>query len=476
MIRIHLTLFILAVLFTGCKPKKQLTQFKKVPVPNGFANRDVTHSTAFHSLSWENILNDTILKGFIAEALQHNLELAQSKQDVMKVYAHLRHNKGLNKPFVSARVASGVTRYGFFTEAGAGNYDANFSPFLNDDQFMARDLRDFYGGFQASWEIDIWGKLKSKKQAAAHRYLASQEGYQWAETQVVTAVAIAYIRWKTQLLELKFLDSTSMIQERACEFARQRKTAGLSNELAINQLEAQMLFYRAIRQTKEQEINESENTLNQLLGRFPTGLPIAVHDEMTVTKPINQLLTPLALLDRRPDVRQAALELSASGADLHAARMALYPEIKIDALLGFQTFNASKFFDPQSMTYQLFGGLMGPVINRSAYKAQITYTEAQQQQAYAHYHATVLKAYYETLKQVQRIENLKALINLKIKEVDISERAFQNAIDLFESGRVTFVEVFIAQKEMLNAKLELIDIQRQFQEAEIYLYQALGGG
>jgi outer membrane protein, multidrug efflux system len=467
--------FALILLLLACSQKKEIAANKELEIPIGYPEFSAVDSNIVE-VSWSNFFQDATLKGFIQEAIENNLDLASSRQEIVNLHANLRFAKGLSKPFVEGRISSGVTRYGFYTESGAGNYDANFSSFLSEDQFMARDLRDYFSGFHATWEIDIWGKLKSKKRAALRRYLASQEGYLWAETQIVSTVAIAYIGWLAQIQELKLLDSTAEIQQQALEFASQRKEAGLNTELAVNQLEAQMLNYNGIRLAKIQEIQESENALHFLLGRFPSS---SSPTETTLEQSIltkQHLPNPQVLFERRPDVRQAALELSASGADLHAAQMALYPTLRIDAMLGLQSFNVNTFIDPQSMSYQLFGGLVGPVINRSAYKAQIEFSKSKQQQAFYHYQKAMLNAYFETLTQAQRIDNIRKVINLKNKEVEIAARAANNAMLLFQSGKVSFVEVFIAQKEMLNAKLELIEIKRQLLEAEIYFYQAIGGG
>lgn len=465
-------LLVLAVM-ASCSSKKPAVQHQLLPVPTVQFGSEST--TGAQVISWNVLFQDPDLKLLIGEALRYNLDLQTNAQGVRVARAGVRFAKGLHKPFVEGAASTGVRRYGFYTDAGAGNYDANFSPNLNSDQFMARDLRDFYGAFHARWELDVWGKLRSKRKAALARYLSSEEALAWMETRVVTAVATAYIQLVAQQAELTVLDSAAEVQQTALLFARERKKAGLVNELAVNQLEAQLRHYEGLRHAKLQEVNESENCLNQLLGRYPKPIVAA---PAFLDQPLVKLpqVDAASLLERRADIRSAAHDFAASGADVHAARMELYPQLNLGGMLGLNAFNPAFFLVPESMTYQLLGGLVGPLLNRSAQKATIDYAKAAQQKAFVTYQQVVMQGFYEALTQTQRIDNLNSVVRLKEQEVTAATLGAQNAMHLFKSGKVLFVEVFIAQREMLTAQLELIQLKRQALDARVYLYQALGGG
>lgn len=459
------------VLMAGCASKKSTPSHQLLPMPQ----MAVGDSTNVGQVSWREMFQDAELKALIEEALQNNLDLQTSAAGVRQARAGVRFAKGLDKPFVEGNASAGVRRYGFYTEAGAGNYDANFSPNLNSDQFMARDLRDFYGAFHARWEIDIWGKLRSKRKAALSRYLASEEALVWMETQVVTAVATAYIDLVAHKNELEVLDSATEVQQTALRFAQERKKAGMANELAVNQLEAQMRHYQGLQQEKLQLIREIENQLNLLLGRYPKEIAAQSNflDQQLLVIPA---VASQDLLERRPDIRAAALDYAATGADLHAARMELYPSLNLGGLFGLNSFNPAFFLVPESMTYQLLGGLMGPIINRSAQKSNIDFAKASQKQAFVAYQQAVMQGFYEALTQTQRIDNLNEVLKIKAQEVAAATNGAQNALLLFRSGKVSFVEVFIAQRELLTSQMEEIQLKREALAARVHLYKALGGG
>jgi outer membrane protein, multidrug efflux system len=426
--------------------------------------------------AWKQQFTDTRLQGLIDTALHANLDLAMAVQRIEMARAGLHYARGLNKPFVGVGVTAGLRRFSEYSMDGVGNYDTNFSPNIREDQKMARDLPDYQVGFQAAWEVDVWGKLRNKRKASQARYLASVEGRAWVETTLVAEVASLYYELIALERQLALLQVTNDLQEKGLEVIRLQKETGGVNELAVNQFEAQLYNFQALAMSTSRARVMVENQLNFLMGRYPQpiSLDVAALDKDAVLPMATG--GPSQLMQRRPDVRQAEWELQATKADVKAARAAFYPSLDWQGLLGMHSFNASTWTNPSSLTYQVFGSLMAPVLNRSGLQAELQFSKATQEEAFLMYQKTLMQAYLEVFDQTLAMDNLQGMAELKTLEVDALMRAVDNARQLFATGRANYLEVVIAQKNALQARLELIEAQKLRHQAFVNLYKALGGG
>ena len=171
------------------------------------------------------------------------------------------------------------------------------------------------------------------------------------------------------------------------------------------------------------------------------------------------------------------MQLAAFKLDVKVARAEFYPSLDITAGLGLQAFKTDYLTKlPESLLYSLAGDIVGPMINRNAIKAEYLSANSRQLQSLYNYDRTVLNAYLEVSNQLSRIDNLKKSYALKSKQVDALQRSIEVSNDLFKSARVDYFEVLMTQRDVLEAKLQLIESkQRQF-NASIQVYKALGGG
>jgi outer membrane protein, multidrug efflux system len=466
-------IIIVSVLFGACKSVGISTQ-NLLPVPDTFIGQ--IDSASYGELDWRIHFQDTVLQSLIKEGLQSNLEIKKAIQRVEMSKAGLRYAKGLSLPFVVGTGSAGIRRFSLYSMDGVGNFDTNYSPNINSDQTMSRDLPDFLVGFQANWEIDVWGKLKNKKRAALSRYLGSIEGNNWLITNIVSDVAFLYYELLAVEREISILNETNSLQERGLEVIRLQKEAGSVSELAVNQFESQYFNFLGLTQDAFRRKNEIENQLNILLGRYPEQIRTdssLFDQEIEFSIPVGN---PALVLSQRADIRQAELELLASKADLNAARAAFYPSLNIQGMLGFQSFNAAFFAVPESFTYQVFGSLLAPLLNRSAIKVDLEFTRASQQEAFFDYQQTLIRAYTEVFQQTFVIDNLQKLVEVKEKELDALQRAAYNADQLFSTGRANYLEVILVRKSMLQSQFELLQARKEQLQANVNLYRSLGGG
>jgi outer membrane protein TolC len=337
-------------------------------------------------------------------------------------------------------------------------------------------LPEFFVGIQATWEVDIWKKLKNRKQTAILRYLSSREGKNFLVANLVAQIANYYYDLLALDFELEAIQKTIELQEKALSIVLVQKEAGTANELAVKQFQAQTLNFRTLEVELKQQIVEIENKMNYLMGRYaqPIGRNKTAFEKNIPTVVQNGL--PTQLLQNRPDIRQAELELQAAKLDVAIARAHFLPSLHIGASMGLQTFRPELLLNPASIAYSLLGGLSAPLINKNAIKANYRYANAKQVESIYQYQKTVLIAYFEAYNETIRLQNLQKMYEIKDKEVETLRLATESANDLFATGRANYLEVVFTQKNALQSQLELIILKKRQYNAMMDLYKSLGGG
>jgi outer membrane protein, multidrug efflux system len=470
-----ISLFILPILstllVTGCKPSQTVTQTTSRPIPGQYVHAVDTINMA--SVSWRNYFADQNLVGLIDSALTNNFDARIALQRMEQAKAGVQFSKGALLPTVGALAVPKITRYGLYTMDGAGNITTDIEP----GKIVPVNLPDFLVGLQTSWEADITGKLRNRKKAAVARYLASTEGKNWVLTNLVAEVAITYYELLSLDQELEIILETIALQENALSIVTIQKQAGAANELAVKQFQAQVLNTKALALEIKQEMFQIESKINWLLGRFPQPI-VRAKESFNVAIP-QQIQTgiPSDLLRFRPDVKQAELELMASKADLGAARAAFYPSLFITGGIGYQAYKTNLLFTtPESFVFNLIGNLSAPLINRSIIKAEFNAANAIQIEALYNYRKAILTAYVEVYNEVNNLDNLQNIYALRNDEVSTLSQAIETSTDLFRTGRATYLEVLLAQQNLLSAQLDFIDVKKQQLFGSVNIYKALGGG
>jgi NodT family efflux transporter outer membrane factor (OMF) lipoprotein len=457
---------------TSCKTPELIQKDVNNAVPESFANssQDTTNTA---SLIWQDYFNDPYLKALIDTALSNNQELNITLQEIQIAQNEIRVRKGEILPSVGIGAAAGVDKVGRYTSQGANDANTEIKP----GKEMPEPLQDYMLGAYATWEVDIWHKLRNAKKSAMTRYLGSVEGKNFMVTNLIAEIANSYYELLALDNELAIVKQNIEIQNNAFEIVKYQKTAARVTELAVRRFEAQVLNTKSLQYGIQQDIIEVENRINFLVGRFPQKVernPNAFGD--LIPKAV-QAGIPSQLLANRPDIRQAELELAASKIDIQVAKADFYPSLEIRAGLGFNAFNPSYIFtSPQSLIYSLAGELVAPLINRNAIKARYLTANAKQIQAIYNYEQTILNAYVEVANQLSNISNLEQTYDLKSKEVQALTQSVAISNELFNSARADYMEVLLTQRDALESKFELIETKMKQMHATVDIYQALGGG
>ena len=466
---------LVALVIASCAAPKSNPEASLKALPKTYINSSDSSNVA--TINWRQYFTDSILVDLIDTALVNNLDVLIAYQKINVSHAQVKYAKGLSAPKVNGAANAGGEKFGDHTMSGVGNFDTNLSPNITPDQQVPdKFVPEFYLGLQSSWEVDVWGKLKNKRKAATAHYLASVEGKNWVVTNLITEVATAYYELLALNSEIQIIDETIGLQKNQLDIVQVQKEAGRANELAVNQFQAQLLQSKILRLELAQKKVQSENHLNYLLGRYPQ--PITLDStRFTASLPTEiQVGIPSQLLSNRPDIKKAELELKASKANVYSAKAAFYPTFSITATLGLNSFNPSYIFSPTSLAYNALGGLVTPLINQSAIKAQFKTAKAEQVEAMYVYQKNILNGYVEVYNQMVYIDNLSQIYDLKDQEVKVLTTSIETASELFLTGRATYLEVIVTRSAALQSKLQLIEIKKKQFTAVVNIYRALGGG
>ncbi|MCG2613765.1 TolC family protein [Terrimonas sp. NA20] len=447
----------------------QRDENKNTPASFGGESIDTTNSA---SIQWKQFFSDQNLVNLIDTALKNNQELNITLQEVEIARNEIRMKQQALLPSVTLGGGVGVEKVGRYTSQGAGDASTEIKP----GREMPDPLGDFRIAAVANWEVDIWKKLRNSKKAAITRYLSTEEGKNFVITNLIAEIADSYYELLALDNQLEIVRQNIDLQKNALEIIRVQKEAMRATELAVQKFQAEVLKTQSLEFNILQQIKETENRINFLLGRFPQDIPREKNFIALVPTSVRAGI-PSQLLGNRPDIKQAELDLAAAKLDVKVARAEFYPSLGISAGVGFQAFNPAYLFRaPESILYSIAGDIAGPLINRNAIKAEFLNANARQVQALFNYERTILNAYLEVSNNLSGISNLEKSYGLKSQQVDALTRSIDISGDLFRNARADYLEVLMTQRDALEAKLELIETKQQQMSAVVQIYRSLGGG
>ncbi|MFZ6010048.1 MAG: TolC family protein [Bacteroidota bacterium] len=429
-------------------------------------------SSNIAKINWKQYFKDTTLIALIDTALMKNQELNIALREIEISKNEIRARKGEYLPFVDIGAAAGTEKTGRFTRYGAVDENLDIKPGTS----FPEPFNDYHVGLTASWEVDIWNKLRHAKKAAVLRYLASVEGRNFMITSLIAEIANSYYELMALDNLLDIINQSVKIQTNGFEIVQQQKAAAKVTQLAVNRFEAQLLNTQNLRYEIRQRIVQTENRIRFLTGGSATIVsrnPVAFNN---IALDSAYAGIPSQLLANRPDIRQAELQLKAANIDVKVARANFFPSFRITAGAGFQAFNLTYLLKPESMLYSLTGDLVAPLVNRNAIIAAYKNSAARQIQEVYNYERTILNAYVEVLNQLSMVSNTASSYKTKDKEVDILMHSITIANSLFSSARADYLEVLLTQREALESKMELVEIKMKQMNAKVNIYRALGGG
>lgn len=444
-------------------------------MPEAFpeAQVDPTPAPSSGLTSIHDFFRDPVLTGIISEALKHNLELKILAEKIEIAGSEVLARTGAYLPSADLVAGASLSRPSQVTPEGAVEEQLEIAPGTP----FADPLPGFMVGAEFSWELDIWGRLRDAKSAARLRFLATTEGRNYVMTRLVAEIAETYYTLLALDTRLETIDQGIALQKRSLEVAQSKKAAARETELAVQRFKAEVSRYEAERMIVQQEITRTENKLSQLGGRFPGKVERKSAGFLELRNDALSAGVPSDLLRNRPDIRRAELEVESAGLEINVARTAFYPTLTLTGGAGFDANSASFMFQtPESVAANVAGGLVAPLINTNELQAEFIASNARQLTAIYEYQQTVINAFTEVVTRLAMVQNYGRSIEFKQEQLRSLDESVSAAMRLFQNARAEYSEVLFAQRDLIEAKLLLIETKKEQLSAIVNAYQALGGG
>lgn len=446
------TIIILAAAaMTGCGIYKPYTR-PEVMTDGLYGTAETADSTTLGDLSWQEMFTDPQLQALIEQALESNTDLQSAGWRVKEAEATLK----------SARLAY-LPSFNFAPQGSLSSFDG------------ATPTKTYSIPVQASWQVDIFNGLTNAKRKAKALYLQSQEYEQAVKTQLIASVANLYYTLLMLDSQYNVTEETAAKWRQSVEMMQAMKQAGLANEAAVAQYEANTLSIEASLHDLAYQRTQAENSLCSLLGEAPHTITRGelADQQMPQTLAVG---VPLQMLANRPDIRQAEYSLMQSYYATASARSALYPSITLSGTLGWTNNSGAGIVDPGKMIWNAAASLLQPIFNANANRAQVKIAKAQQEESRLAFQQALLNAGAEVNNALTQSQSARAKADLRMRQIEALERAVESTELLMQHGTTTYLEVLTAQQSLLSAQLSQISDQFDEIQGVINLYQALGGG
>lgn len=415
------------------------------------------------NLPWKELFNDPILIQHIDKALEQNLDIRIAMENIAAAEAYMKQGKMGYAPTLSIG--------GDYTHSVNSKNSSTGAMFGGE----RNRIDQYQGTANLSWELDVWGKIRSNKRALAASYLQTLSAHQAVKTQLITTVSSTYFQLLSLDEQKRITEETIENRKSSLETIIALKDAGQVTEVAVKQTEAQLLNAQSLLVDIKNNIKLTENVLSILLTENPNTIKrssLAAQDLNTNL----EIGLPIQLLSNRPDVRVAEYGLINAFELTNVARSNFYPSFRLTANGGLQSIDFDQLFNTNSLFATLIGSFTQPLINGRQIRTQHQVSQANQEKAYLNYKKAVLNASKEVSDALYTYESLTEKKGLKQKEYEAYALATEYSEELQNNGMANYLEVLTARENALAAQLSLINTELGQLNALVQLYKAVGGG
>jgi outer membrane protein, multidrug efflux system len=451
----------LSFLSTGCLvgPNYQRPQ---MPSPQQFRFVEGAQAESLADAPWFKVFDDPALQTLIKDAIASNLDLRAAVARVEE----MRARAGVSKSFLYPQV-DGVANY---TARGATT--AESEPTDNEDSFHQSGSY----GFQLSWELDLFGKLRRQHEATLALALASEQARRGVMVTLVGDVASSYFLLRELDVQLVIARQTLDINDQTVTYFQDRLDGGVSNRLEVDRIRALRARTAATIPDLEQQIAVVENEISLLLGRAPGPIVRDAANPDAALPPAVPPGLPTSLLERRPDVTEAEQFLVAANADIGAAKALFYPTISLTGFLGGVSGDLVTFLGGSGGVWSAGAGLFQPIYQGGRLRRNAEAAQARFDQALAMYHKAALNGYREVANALVTIQKLAE----ERVEHEAGVTVLVDAADLararYDSGLASYIEILTADQDLFEQQLRLAQTRGEEFRARAELYRTLGGG
>jgi len=425
---------------------------------------DLSSSNSMADLNWRQVMGDPQLQAYIAEALTNNWDIKIIAARVLQAEALAR-----------------VTRSKYFPTVGVGGewnsvQSSEVGPTPIPSGVDSQQEYSSVYGAMASYEVDLWGRIRRANEAAMARLLATESAQRTVRQTLVADVATAYLSLLELDYELKIAQSTYSVRTNSLNLTTSREEGGIASKLDVYQAQILVTTAEATIVDTLRRIEQKENELCILLGRNP-GSPergeAFLQQQFDVTVPPG---LPSELINRRPDIRTAEELLIAANADIGQAKAAFFPEVTLTGLFGYQATEFSDLFSSSAETWQFGPSVSLPIFTGGALKGRLKFAQASFDEALAQYQKTVQNSFREVSDSLIAYQRTREFRERQEQRTQANRNAADMSTVRYEGGVASYLEVLYNEQELFTAEFALAQARLNELLSVVALYRSLGGG
>ncbi len=412
--------------------------------------------------AWWQVFNDAELNRLEMLATTNNQELAVALAN-----------------FEQARAAANLARADFYPQingapsASRQRTSANASPTAAG---KSRTFNSYNVSADASWEVDLWGRVRREVESANAKLAASADDLEAAKLAVQAEVAIDYFALRALDAKSALFQETVGAYQRAVELTQSRHKNGVATELDVAQAETQLKSAQAAIPAVDLQRAQLRHALAVLCGKPATTFALTPDTVSSTNLPAIPLAVPSEWLERRPDIAAAERRMAAANADIGIATAAFYPRLLLNGSGGFESISASSLFDLPSRLWAIGPSLQVPLFTGGRTRAQIESAKAAYDGTVASYRQTVLSAFQEVEDQLAAQRFLAEQLEEENAALIFARRTLEISTNRYKSGVEAYLDVITAQTTVLTHEQTVIQLRGQRLSMSVSLIKALGAG
>jgi outer membrane protein, multidrug efflux system len=448
------------LLLAGCAIGPDYRKPETASPPAWMVDMQQAKDTA--NTAWWEQFNDPALNDLIDTALRENYDLRIATARVEEYYGRY-----------------GATRADLFPQIGYGasanRTQVSEKSVLGGTPGAGTPHNIYQAQFSASWEIDLWGKVRRATEAAQADLMSAEDFRSGVILSLVTSVATAYVDLRSLDQQLEIAQQTAKGREESVKLFEIRFKGGNISEMELSQVRSEYYVALAAIPDLEKRVRQQENLINLLLGRNPG--PIArgkIINEIAL--PIVPAGLPSDLLVRRPDIRQAEQQLIAANARIGVAKAQYFPSISLTGFFGSASTELSDLFTGPAGAWSYAGMLAGPIFTAGKIKGSVKAAQAIQQEALFGYEQAIRNGFREFEDALIDQDRTRVQLDAQAKQVAVLATYARLARLRYENGYTSYIEVLDAERSLFNGQLSYAQTQDTLLRALVNVYKAMGGG
>lgn len=422
-----------------------------------------TDTTTIANIPWKEYFSDPVLQALIEEGINNNFDLKIAYTRIKQAEANL-----------------GIARAAYFPEValvGSVTQNRQSIKMGKEKDVLGYHNENYALGISVGWELDLWGKLNRQSRSSYAQFLNSHAYRNLIQTSLVSNIATSYYSLLALDEKLHVTQEMIKLQKENVATMEAMLEAGLLNGAALEQSKTQLYDTETTVPDLISSIQQTENSICEMLGRKPGYVYRAKFSDQTVPQEL-AVGIPMQMLAKRPDVQQAELNFRSAFELTAAAQASFYPSVTLSnqSMIGYGATTLSKFFKPENIIANIVGSITQPLFAKKQLLGQLQIRKAQQEEALLTFEKTVLSAGQEVSNIMYTYETALSKDESRSNQVKAANNSVFFTQELLKAGEANYTEVLTAQQNLLQAQLGQVNDKLQQLQACVDLYRALGGG